>query len=110
LGPTDAVKWVRKAADQGNANAQNSLGVMYANGHGVPQIEAAARRAEARGATLRPLQLPAGFERLVEAHSGYSAYRTKPAVAAAAHARVDHSDVTASLNAQGFARSAFIEE
>jgi uncharacterized protein len=31
------VKWFRKAADQGNALAQLSLGGMYANGRGVPQ-------------------------------------------------------------------------
>jgi phosphoserine phosphatase len=37
------------------------------------------------------------------------AYRAKPAVAAAAHARIDHADLTALLYAQGFARSQFIE-
>jgi phosphoserine phosphatase len=37
------------------------------------------------------------------------AYRAKPAVAAAAHARIDHADLTALLYAQGFARGAFIE-
>ena len=30
-----AVYWYRKAADQGNANAQYNLGVMYENGEGV---------------------------------------------------------------------------
>ena len=30
-------KWYRKAADQGDAAAQSNLGVMYANGQGVPQ-------------------------------------------------------------------------
>src|ERR1700722_13273966 len=38
-----------------------------------------------------------------------AAYRAKPAVAAAAHARIDHADLTALLYAQGFARGAFIE-
>lgn len=33
----EAVKWYRKAADQGYALAQNILGVMYALGKGVPQ-------------------------------------------------------------------------
>ena len=28
----EAVKWYRLAADQGDARAQNNLGVMYANG------------------------------------------------------------------------------
>jgi phosphoserine phosphatase len=37
------------------------------------------------------------------------AYRAKPAVAAAAHARIDHADLTALLYGQGFARSAFVE-
>ena len=31
----EAVKWFRKSAEQGNANAQNNLGVMYENGDGV---------------------------------------------------------------------------
>ena len=34
---TEAVKWYRKAADQGNAKAQHNLGVMYYNGMGVAQ-------------------------------------------------------------------------
>jgi hypothetical protein len=33
----EAVKWYRKAADQGLAGAQNMLGFMYDLGHGVPQ-------------------------------------------------------------------------
>ena len=32
---TDAVKWYRKAANKGNADAQFSLGVAYDNGTGV---------------------------------------------------------------------------
>jgi TPR repeat protein len=32
---TEAVKWYRKAAEQGNANAQYNLGMMYDNGSGV---------------------------------------------------------------------------
>ena len=34
---TEAVKWFRSAAEQGDAEAQNNLGVMYASGKGVPQ-------------------------------------------------------------------------
>ena len=37
-----AVKWYRKAADQGLADAQFNLGVMYANGEGVAKDEAEA--------------------------------------------------------------------
>ncbi|MCP4827986.1 MAG: sel1 repeat family protein, partial [Proteobacteria bacterium] len=33
----EAVKWYRLAADQGYADAQCNLGVMYDNGQGVPQ-------------------------------------------------------------------------
>ena len=33
----EAVKWYRLAADQGYADAQNNLGVMYDQGQGVPQ-------------------------------------------------------------------------
>jgi phosphoserine phosphatase len=36
------------------------------------------------------------------------AYHAKPAVAVAAHARIDHGDLTALLYAQGYPRSAFI--
>lgn len=32
---TEAAKWYRKAADQGFAQAQFNLGLMYANGKGV---------------------------------------------------------------------------
>ena len=35
----EAVKWYRKAADQGNANAQNNLGNMYWFGNGVVKDE-----------------------------------------------------------------------
>ncbi len=32
-----AVKWYRKAAEQGDARAQNNLGLMYRNGEGIPK-------------------------------------------------------------------------
>ena len=48
-----AVAWYRKAADQGDANAQNNLGVMYENGRGVAKDDAQAvawyRKAAGRG-------------------------------------------------------------
>ena len=37
-----ALTWFRKAADQGHAQAQFNLGIMYANGQGVPQDAAQA--------------------------------------------------------------------
>jgi TPR repeat protein len=33
----EAVKWYRKAAEQGYAFAQKTLAFMYLKGHGVPQ-------------------------------------------------------------------------
>ena len=33
----EALKWLRKAAEQGNSSAQLNLGVMYDNGKGVVQ-------------------------------------------------------------------------
>ena len=33
----EAVEYFRRAAEQGNATAQNNLGGMYLNGCGVPQ-------------------------------------------------------------------------
>jgi hypothetical protein len=38
----EAVGWYRKAADQGNAVAQNNLGLMLDNGRGVVEDEAEA--------------------------------------------------------------------
>ncbi len=36
---TEAVKWYRLAAEQGDADAQAFLGEMYENGKGVPEDE-----------------------------------------------------------------------
>jgi len=41
---TEAVKWYRKAAEQGAASAQYNLGFMYLNGQGVPQNYAEAEK------------------------------------------------------------------
>ena len=38
------------------------------------------------------------------------AFRAKPKVAAAADARIEHSDLTALLYAQGIARADFVED
>ena len=40
----EAVRWYRRAAEQGLAEAQYNLGVMYAKGEGVPQDHAEAMR------------------------------------------------------------------
>ena len=34
---TEAANWYRKAAKQGDKEAQNNLGVLFLNGEGVPQ-------------------------------------------------------------------------
>jgi hypothetical protein len=56
-----AVKWFRKAADQGNAGAQNNLGVKYDNGQGVPKDYAEAvkwyRMAAEQGNTIAQVNL-----------------------------------------------------
>jgi TPR repeat protein len=50
-----AVVWYRKAAEQGDAQAQNNLGVMYQNGRGVAHDDAQAvfwyRKAAVQGNT-----------------------------------------------------------
>ena len=33
----EAMKWIRKAAEQGHADAQFNLGAIYANGEGIPE-------------------------------------------------------------------------
>ena len=78
---------------------------------------------EAKLAALRELRGARGLERwqtlavgdgandlamLGEAGLGV-AFHAKPAVAAAAHARIDHADLTALLYMQGYRRSAFID-
>ena len=46
----EAVKWYRKAAEQGDAYAQHNLGLAYSYGSGVVKdyVEAAASRSAAR--------------------------------------------------------------
>ena len=48
----EAVKWYRKAAEQGNADAQANLGSMYHKGEGVKQddVEAVKWYAQSGGA------------------------------------------------------------
>jgi hypothetical protein len=55
---SEAVSWYRKAAERGNAAAQYSLGIMYANGRGVLKDSAQAatwyRKAAAQGFGTAP--------------------------------------------------------
>ena len=36
---TEAIKWFRRAADQGHASAQLNLGLAYVKGEGIPRNE-----------------------------------------------------------------------
>ena len=47
---------------------------------------------------------------MIEAAGLGVAYHAKPAVAAAAAARIDHGDLTALLYAQGYRRDEFVED
>jgi len=38
----ETVSWYRLAAEQGDADAQYNLGIMYRNGNGVPENDAEA--------------------------------------------------------------------
>ena len=53
--PTKAAKWYRKAAEQGNVNAQYQMGIYYHSGSGVRQDDAVAvtwfERAASNGMT-----------------------------------------------------------
>ena len=40
----EALQWYRRAAEQGDADAQNNLGTMYAKGQGVPQDDTEAAK------------------------------------------------------------------
>ena len=59
----EAVKWFRKAAEQGHSDAQNSLGYCYYNGEGVEEDKAEAvqwfRKAAEQGHHAATLQLAA---------------------------------------------------
>jgi hypothetical protein len=52
----EAVKWYRKAAEQGHAEAQANLGIMYQHGRGIPKDDAEAvkwyRKAAEQGQAL----------------------------------------------------------
>jgi phosphoserine phosphatase len=67
----------------------------------------AARRGLKRDETLAVGDGANDLAMLAEAGLGV-AYRAKPSVAAAAHARIDHADLTALLYAQGFRRAEFV--
>ena len=70
-----AVKWFRLAANQGNAEAQFNLGVMYEQGQGVPQDYAAAvkwyRLAAEQGNAQAQLNLGAMYDNGPGVTQGY---------------------------------------
>ncbi len=61
----DPVKWYRKAAEQGDADAQHNLGWMYANGKGVIENDKEAvkwyRKAAEQGHTKAQQKLDAMY-------------------------------------------------
>jgi len=63
VDPTQSVESYRKAAEQGDAKAQNNLGVMLADGRGVVKDEAQAvvwfRKAAEQGDALAQEKLKA---------------------------------------------------
>jgi TPR repeat protein len=81
--PREAVRWFRRAADQGNAAAQTSLGHMYELGKGVPRDSAEAicwyRKAADQGDAAAMLLLGERYESgdgvpqsFVDAHVWYN--------------------------------------
>ena len=52
----EAVRWSRKAADQGHADAQHNLANMYRNGQGVAQSDVEAARWLCKAADQRMAQ------------------------------------------------------
>jgi len=53
---TEAARWLRRAAEQSNARAQNNLGTLYASGRGLPQDLDEARHWFERAAALGSLE------------------------------------------------------
>jgi phosphoserine phosphatase len=71
-------------------------------------VELRARLGLAREETLAAGDGANDLDMLTEAGLGV-AYHAKPKVAAAAHARIDHGDLTALLYLQGYSRAEFVE-
>jgi phosphoribosylaminoimidazole (AIR) synthetase len=59
-----ASKWIRKAATQGDSDAQNTLGLMYLNGEGVKKNLNLAKRWFKKAATLGHAQAQQNLEAL----------------------------------------------
>ena len=84
----EAVRWYRKAADQGHAKAQSDLGVMYKNGEGVSQDYAEAvkwyRKAAEQGYALAQSNLGVMYgagkgvpQNYIQAHMWYNLAATQ---------------------------------
>ena len=74
------MRWYRLATEQSHADAQSALGLMYANGRGVPEDEAAATALKTRTLTslynARPTWLadaPAALDAAVATAYGWPA-------------------------------------
>ena len=66
----EAVRWYRRAADAGDATAQNNLGIMYLDGRGVARDEGAALRWFRRSADQRYAGAEVNLGRLYAAGRG----------------------------------------
>ena len=60
----EAVRWYRRAAEQGQAGAQNGLGRMYENGRGVRRDRVEAVRWYRLAAAQGPLTAQENLDRL----------------------------------------------
>ena len=79
----EAVRWYRKAADQGDAQAQFNLGVLYVTGEGVPEDNVLAyvwwnlaaaqdsKRAKKRKEAIKAKMTPAGIAEAQELSREY---------------------------------------
>jgi TPR repeat protein len=80
-----AVKWYNLAADQGYADAQNNLGVMYFEGHGVSQDYVTAHMwaniAAVNGSEIAPKLRNAIAERMTPAQIHAAQKRAKDCIA-----------------------------
>jgi hypothetical protein len=79
----EAVKWFRKAADQGYARAQYILGVMHENGEGMPQDYVQAHKWFNLEAARYPASETENRERAVRNRDRVAAKMTAPQIAEA---------------------------
>jgi len=99
----EAVKWYRKAAERGDADAQFALGFIYAKGLGVPQDYAEAikwtRKAADQGQALAQYNLGVAYSNGQGVPQDYVQSYYWYSLAASRSAGDDHKKFSASINA-----------